>query len=156
MTYDEFIAVMHVKPRVGDLERANCPHAGDAMHMQCGVCSQHGLPMIYCLPCTGARILSMAKTGYQPQPFPARTDVEIATSFLTMQRRWLWTDYVALRELVARTNSHGPLGRDGYLLMRRLKNRVSEMLFAEFEAARHFGLPTDLIWNEAEADDEER
>lgn len=62
MTEAEFIAVMLKRfgyaamPMPGDLERANCQDAGKPMHMQCGVCEQHGLPMLYCIRCTRKRL----------------------------------------------------------------------------------------------------
>lgn len=60
MTEAEFVAVLHMKPKPGDLERANCPDAGKLMHFQCGVCVDHGLPYAFCIPCTGERIASLA------------------------------------------------------------------------------------------------
>ena len=54
MTKDEFIAAVGREPEQDDLERANCPRAGQMAHLGCGVCV-HGKPVFVCPSCFVAR-----------------------------------------------------------------------------------------------------
>lgn len=50
MTKEEFMAVTGFEPEQDDLERANCPKAGQLGHKACGVC-EHGMPTWTCKDC---------------------------------------------------------------------------------------------------------
>lgn len=51
MTAEEFKAATGVEPTHDDLERANCPKAGEFGHWACGVCKDHGKPVFACTVC---------------------------------------------------------------------------------------------------------
>ena len=49
-TAKDFSEVMGYEPGQDDMERANCPDAGQIGHLGCGWCV-HGKPVFLCLPC---------------------------------------------------------------------------------------------------------
>ena len=50
MTADEFTVKAGYSPINDDLERANCPRAGEVGHWFCGIC-RHGTPLLACVRC---------------------------------------------------------------------------------------------------------
>lgn len=48
MTAQEFLEQFGRKPERDDLERVNCPKAGEILHLSCGVCPEHKRPMFEC------------------------------------------------------------------------------------------------------------
>lgn len=48
------------KPDQDDLERVNCPHAGEPMHMSCGWCDECDRPQFEC----GCAIIRANLSGY--------------------------------------------------------------------------------------------
>jgi hypothetical protein len=51
MDSHEFEERVGSAPEQDDLERANCPLAGQWGHLQCGICQMHGLPRFSCWQC---------------------------------------------------------------------------------------------------------
>lgn len=49
MNRDEFETITESTPEHDDLERVNCPRAGEIGHRMCGVCSKCGCPLF--IPC---------------------------------------------------------------------------------------------------------
>jgi hypothetical protein len=53
ITAEEFTRVVGSAPQQDDLERANCPIAGEMGHWGCGWC-EHDKPRWMCVPCAHA------------------------------------------------------------------------------------------------------
>lgn len=51
ITAEDFIQAVGHAPIQDDLERCNCPQAGQGGHMFCGWCSKHNCPKARCLTC---------------------------------------------------------------------------------------------------------
>lgn len=49
MNAEQFEKITGTAPIQDDLERANCPHAGDIGHSQCGICERCNKPRFLCL-----------------------------------------------------------------------------------------------------------
>jgi hypothetical protein len=49
-TREDFINNVGREPELDDLERCNCPHAGETGHKACGVC-KHNKPYFECHDC---------------------------------------------------------------------------------------------------------
>ena len=49
ITAEEFEAIAGRPPENDDLERVNCPKAGELLHMYCGYCATCGKPRILCV-----------------------------------------------------------------------------------------------------------
>lgn len=61
-TREDFIREVGDEPIMDDLERANCPHAGEIGHWGCGLCA-HNRPMFTCSECTAAFFATMRAAG---------------------------------------------------------------------------------------------
>lgn len=48
---EEFFKMTGRQPIQDDLERCNCPKAGDLGHFSCGICKEHNLPVFQCPTC---------------------------------------------------------------------------------------------------------
>jgi hypothetical protein len=48
ITSEEFTKRFGREPVMDDLNRVNCPEAGDPGHYQCGVCEEHDKPRFMC------------------------------------------------------------------------------------------------------------
>ena len=51
VTEEQFKIAVGCEPEDDDMERVNCPNAGDALHTMCGWCERHNLPR-FCCGCT--------------------------------------------------------------------------------------------------------
>lgn len=51
ITAERFEKAAGHPPVQDDLERANCPKAGQPMHVACGWCRKHDKPMAECMQC---------------------------------------------------------------------------------------------------------
>jgi hypothetical protein len=49
MNRDEFVAKLGREPILDDLDRVNCPYAGEIGHSQCGWCNECDHPKFECL-----------------------------------------------------------------------------------------------------------
>lgn len=47
-TAEQYKEMTGFEPRLDDLERTNCPRAGELGHFHCGVCSVHKQPRHHC------------------------------------------------------------------------------------------------------------
>jgi hypothetical protein len=48
ISVEKFIEAVGHPPEEDDLERCNCPKAGQVMHWQCGWCPEHDKPRFLC------------------------------------------------------------------------------------------------------------
>ncbi len=51
ITPEQFQAMTGRAPVQDDLDRCNCPEAGQLGHLSCGVCPTHKLPQFECARC---------------------------------------------------------------------------------------------------------
>jgi hypothetical protein len=50
-TAEQYFEATGHMPVQDDLERANCPKAGEIMHVACGWCDKHDKPKAECMEC---------------------------------------------------------------------------------------------------------
>jgi len=50
-TIEDFTKATGRAPEQDDLDRCNCPDAGQLAHQSCGVCKEHKMPVFMCRVC---------------------------------------------------------------------------------------------------------